>query len=125
MEHFQIKYTGTALPGNAEVVTLIDTVVAGWGANAIATLGIARFYVAIANSQAGTLKAYKSVDRGANWIQIVADQAVAIVATNSENINDYLVEAYQDFKLTWTNGASVQTVFSVSMSANGQRAKGN
>ena len=125
MAQFQIKYVGTALPGNVEVVTLFDTVASGWGANAFSTLEVSRIYVALVNSQAGTLKEYKSLDRGVTWTQIDPDRAVAAVAANSENGYDYLVAPYQDWKLTWTNGATPQTLFSASIAATDQRVIGN
>ena len=128
----RFKYTGKALPDNADVVVLFSTgptlgVPGAFPfANGLQALSINRIYVAIQNSQAGTLKAYKSDDHGVTWVQIIADQAVATAAANSENINDYLVEPYADWKLTWTNGATIQTVFGVSINGViGERNVGN
>lgn len=118
------KYTGSALPGNAESVTLVDTTTFP-GAKFLQGAGIHRIIVGLVNDQAGTLKASISMNRGTTWTQIVADQAVAAAAANSENINDYLLEQYPDWRLVWTNGATPQTTFIVNIAGEGQRVVGN
>lgn len=108
----KFKYTGSALPGNAEVVSFFDTTVAngGMGANWCDTNGVARILVRLINSQAGTLTMEVSTDRGSNWTTI-STNAVAISSANSENDYDFLVEGLPDVRIRWTNGATPQTVF--------------
>lgn len=128
-------YTGTALPNNAEVVVLLATApTSGSGAGVIAhpahagnqfqNMGIRRIVVGLINSQAGTLKEYESNDRGATWTQI-SSTAVAAIAANSQNIYDFFVEHYTDWKLTWTNGATIQATFSPNIVGTGQRVVAN
>lgn len=118
------KYTGKALPDNADVAIIFTTVQAGFGANWFASHGLNRLLVSINNSQAGTLNAYESSDRGVNWVKIDT-LAVAAAAASTERINDYLVEQYRDWKLEWVNGATIQTVFTVNISIVGQRTVAN
>ena len=131
-EHVRFKYTGSALPGNAETVIILATaptsgsftgVIAGPGniGHFFQTSKIRRVVLALVNDQAGTLKEYKSMDRGATWLQINPDIAVAASAANSENIYDFWVEPYVDWKLAWTNGAAAQTAFSPDIVGVGQR----
>lgn len=129
------KYTGSALPGNAEVVVLYATAPTytsgvsdnrGFGiANFHQSSGIKRVLLALTNDQSGTLKAYQSTDRGVTWVQVVADTAVAAAAANSENMYDFLVEPYQDWKVTWTNGATPQTTFRVNITLTDERVIAN
>lgn len=121
----RIKYVGTALPGNGATVTLFSTVDAGWAANGFALLGIARLIFSINNDQSGTLKAYQSTDRGVTWVQAVADDAESASGATAENINDYLVEQYADWKLDWVNGATPQTRFTVNIAADSMRNVAN
>lgn len=118
------KYTGTALPTGATTVVIFTTVQAGFGANWFASHGLNRLLMSVNNSQAGTLNAYESSDRGANWVKIDT-LAVAAASANTERINDYLVEQYQDWKLEWVNGGVDQTVFAVNLSIVGQRTVAN
>lgn len=128
-------YTGSALPGNAEVVVLLATApTSGSGTGVIghpASAGnwfqvqkIRRIVVGLINDQAGTLKEYVSNDRGANWVQ-VSSTAVAAIAANGQNIYDFFVEHYPDWKLTWTNGATPQGTFSPNIVGTGQRVIAN
>jgi hypothetical protein len=129
------KYTGSALPGNAEVVVLYATAptyTAGVSDNLGYNLanfhqcsGVKRVVVALRNDQTGTLKAYESNNRGVTWTQITADTAVAAAAANSQNIYDFLVEPYQDWKVTWTNGATPQTAFSPDITLTDERVIAN
>lgn len=118
------KYTGSALPGNAEVVSIFNSVTAFPGAQMLATLGIKRLIFSVDNDQAGTLKAYKSGNRGTTWTRVLADIAVVAAAANTETVKDFLIEQYADFKLEWTNGATPQTVFNVSVALEDTRNLG-
>ncbi len=134
-EQTKFKYMGSALPGNAETVTIFTTAPTGtapfatlgafMGANMLDSSHIARIHVGIVNDQSGTLKAYQSLDRGVTWTRVVADTAVAAAAANSENEYDYLVEGFADWRLDWTNGATPQTTFKVRVAGTSQRVIGN
>lgn len=124
-DNVRIKYTGSALPGNAETVTIFDTTAGGgqMGAGFMALAELNRLYLTIINDQAGTLKSYSSENRGTTWTQI-SSTAVAASAANSENPYDYLVEPYLDWRLLWVNGATPQTTFRVAAALQGQRNPG-
>lgn len=123
VENIKVKYGGSALPGNAETVNIFSTVVAFPGANMIQSMEIHRFYLGIVNDQAGTLKAYKSSNRGVTWTQIDS-QAVAAAAGSAENRSDWLIDPYADWKLDWLNGATPQTTFLVDAALQGERTVG-
>lgn len=107
----QAKYTGSALPGNAEVVDLFDSTVAfPYAAKALVMAGISRIRVSLKNDQAGTLALFRSPDRGTTWLQIDSD-AIAAAAATAENVMDYVVEGYEDVRIRWTNGVAAQTTF--------------
>lgn len=116
MSNTHVKYTGTALPADANTYTLFDTTTAnaGMGASFFANSNTKRFLLDIKNDQAGTLKVYKSDDRGTNWNQI--DQvSVAAAAATDTNTYDFLVAQYKDWKITWTNGGVTQTTYEIDM----------
>lgn len=107
----KIKYTGSALPGNAEVVSLFDTTVScprGWATNA----NLHTYHVNIKHDQTGTVKGYKSEDGGTNWYQFYDSGVLAIPTYTSDIVQS--IEGMRDFKFTWTNGANPQTAFAVS-----------
>jgi hypothetical protein len=131
----EFGYTGSALPGNAEVVVILATaptsgvltgVIGGAGNQGqyFQKAKIRRIVVGLINDQAGTYKEYVSADRGVTWTQI-SSTAVAAIAANSQNIHDFFVEHYRDWKLTWTNGATPQTSFSPNIVGSGQRVVAN
>lgn len=135
MNQVRFNYTGSALPGNGEVVVLLATaptsgvttgVIGGSASqgNYFQGVNIRRVLVGLINDQAGTLKEYMSTDRGVTWTQI-SSTAVAAIAANSQNIYDFLVEHYPDWKLTWTNGATPQTAFSPNIAGTDQRVVAN
>ena len=109
----KFKYTGSALPGNGEVVSFFDTTNTGYGGNFCDTNGIARIMVRLVNDNAGTLTFESSEDRGTSW-RTRSTNAVAASAANSENVYDFLVEGLPDVRVRWTNGATPQGTFVVS-----------
>lgn len=111
----QIKYTGATPGADANVYSLFNTVTAfPDAARAVALAGVVRFVLNLKNNQAGTLKWYKSADRGVNWNQLGQESIAAGGATNSLN-RDYEVSPEQDWKIEWTNGGSAQTTWFVDM----------
>lgn len=105
----RIKYTGTALPTNADTFTLVDTTTAA-SQGALVFAGVKRYTIDIKHSHDGTLKLYKSPDKGTTWHLL---NTVAMTGGGTDtNRHDELIEGYLDFKATWTNGGVTQTTFS-------------
>lgn len=119
-ENVRIKYTGSALPGNAETVTIFDSTSTGIS-NFAAIARLHRLYVTVINDQAGTLVFQSSENGGTAWTTINST-AVSASAANSENPYDYDIEPYRDVRLRWTNGATPQTSFRVAASLIGERS---
>lgn len=95
------KTTGTiAKNGTA---TLFDTVAAGWGKGATASAGLRRVALDFKNTRTGLLKVYKSTDRGANWVQVAQDSVTVPTYTSKF---EYLIEGYEDWKVTFTEGGT-------------------
>ena len=109
------RYSGSALPGNAETVVLFSTVVAFPGKDFHTYADIARIIIDIKHDQAGTMKAYRSQDRGVTWNQMYDSGSVAAPAATSSTIRDLAIEPYMDWKVEWLNGAAPQTTFIVDM----------
>lgn len=115
------KYIGSALPGNAETVVLFSTVAAFPGKNYCQHNGIKRFIVDLKHDQTGTVKAYRSQDRGTTWNQFYDSGAIAAPAATSSTIRDIAIEPYEDWKVEWVNGATPQTTFLVGMALADER----
>jgi len=79
---------------------------------------ISRVIFAVENSHAGTLKAYRSIDKGTNWDQVAGDFTVAAAsATDISGPYDFLVDTYSDFRISWVNGGSAQTTWRAEVTA--------
>jgi hypothetical protein len=119
-----VTATGAAglVPGNdSNTYNLFSSVVAFQGARMAPQMGYKRLVVDIKNAGGnGTLKFYKSVDRGVNWLQI-DEIAVTAPAANATNVYDFLIEEYDDFKLDWVNGGTIQNPWSVSIALTDSR----
>ncbi len=114
-------YAGATPGADSNTYNLFSSVTAFTGAGMHAANGLKRLIVDIKHNQNGTLKLYKSLDRGVNWHQVDEVSATATGATASD-IYDALVEEYRDFKLDWTNGGSAQTTWAISVALSGERA---
>jgi hypothetical protein len=115
------KYTGATPGADSNVYVLFSTVAANAPANFFAMSGTCRVTLSLSCSQNGTLKAYKSQDRGVTWQQYVADDAV-VAAPTAAAFRDYVVEGLADWKLEWTNGGVAQATWLVDMALTDQRA---
>jgi hypothetical protein len=104
------KYTGATPGADSNAYELFSTVTAEWPVNALALMGIHRILLDLAHNQNGTLRWYRSDDRGENWILMGVEAITA--PTNETNIRDWLVEGSPDWQLTWTNAGTAQTVWS-------------
>lgn len=106
-----LKYTDTALPANAEVVTLFDTTLscpANWGP----MCGFHTYRFNIKNSHAVTIAGYFSDDRGTNWHQFYDSGSLAAPAATASNAATVSIEGLRDFKFEGTSGGN-QTTFEV------------
>jgi hypothetical protein len=85
-----------------------------------------RVSFAVENSAAGTLRAYRSVDKGTNWDQFGGDIVVAAAtATGISGPYDFLVDTYSDVRISWVNGGSAQTTWRPEVTVTrGDRASG-
>lgn len=102
----QLKYTGLTPGADANTYNFYDTTL-GPGGGFLAQIGARWLALDLKNAAAGTLKLYKSQDRGANWSQI-EQLAVPAVAATESNRFEFHVEPYRDLKLDWLNGGSSQ-----------------
>ena len=124
-EVVRLKYTGSALPGNAELVNIASSVSLFSGAGMAQGAGLKRLVVSIKHDASGTLKFYSSRDRAngaatvSSWTQ-VADSG-AIAAPTYTSTYDYVIEPHMDWKLDWLNGATPQTTFSVDVALTDER----
>lgn len=117
----RFKYTGTTPGADALTYNIFSSVATFQGAGMAANMGYKRLVVDIKNAGGnGTLKLYKSPDRGVNWFQI-DEISVTAPAANATNVYDFLVEEYEDFKLDWVNGGSAQTTWQLSIALSDSR----
>lgn len=122
--YVRFKYSDTALPQGSNIVTIFNSVAAGFGGNGLQGAGIHRMMVSIVNSQAGTLKSWFSTaalpssgtgaGSASDWVQYDS-ASVAIASANTDNPSDWLIEPFMHWKLEWTNGGSNQTTFIVNV----------
>lgn len=114
----------TTAPTGSTTTTLWDSTVA-LGVGQMRHSPIRRLSFGVENSHTGTLKAYMSVDGGANWYQVEGDKAVAAAAADDiSGPYDYLIDTYSDFKLEWVNGGTTQTTWVPICKGNEKREPG-
>lgn len=101
----------SATPGNdSSVYNLFNSTVTF--ANGLRTHDIGRIEVSLVNNQSGTIRFYKSSNKGTNFDQVGGD--IAVVASTATDINgpyDFLVDPYDDVKIDWVNGGTAQTTW--------------
>jgi hypothetical protein len=108
----RVKYTGTAPGANNNVYELFSTTTAELPEAFFSLAGIFRVSIDIMANANGSLIAYKSDDRGANWYTHKTDAVTG--STSATTTKDYLVEGLRDFKLVWSNtSSSAQTTWKV------------
>ena len=87
---------------------------------------ISRVIFTLKNSHLGTIKAYESMDKGANWVQFGDD--ISVAASGSTDVSgpyDFLVDTYDDVRISWVNGGSAQTTWRPGVTlVRGDRASG-
>jgi hypothetical protein len=108
----QIPYQGTALPGNAEVITLFNTVTA-FGLNAAPHYQLywADLSISVDQNTNNTVVLQKS-ENGTTWVTVAS-----FTVTNAQVSNEasFYVAPHKNWRLVYTNGATPQTSFSVDL----------
>lgn len=115
-ESFTIAVTGGTPGADSNTYKLFDSTVS-FAAGQMRTLGISRLTFDVKNSAAGTLNAYRSVDKGTNWDQFDSKAVAAAAAGSISGPYDYPVDSFTDVKLEWVNGGSAQTTWRAELSA--------
>jgi hypothetical protein len=133
-ESIRVSPVNTSTPGaDTDTYVLFDsTVTFGVGIDGdsrnhtLIAHEISRVTVSIDNSHSGTLKSYRSTDKGANWKQFGGDIAVpASAATDISGPYDYLTDTHPDVRISWVNGGSAQTTWRPALTMiRGDRAPG-
>lgn len=116
-----LKYSGTALPTDANTFVLFASASPSAGvagscpmANWAVMSGLHVYKYDVKNSHDGTVKGYKSDDRGANWVQFY--DSGTLTAPTYTNAAVVSVEGLHDFKFEWVNGGVTQTTFELAQS---------
>lgn len=118
-----VPYKGTALPGNAEVITLFNSVTA-FGIDAAPHYHINWVDIAVLADQNAnnTVALQKSAD-GTNWVTV---ETAIVDAAGGAGVDpdriSFFVGVYENFRVVYTNGATVQTTFNVDLTLNGERS---
>lgn len=111
-------------PSSGATVTLFNSVTA-YGAGMMRTVDLTRIQVNFLNvshaSAASGLIPYASSNGGTNWDQIdfrgTMPVTVAASTTGQDNVYDFWVAPYDDFKLTYTASANTYTAWRVTVTA--------
>lgn len=115
------SYSGPTPGADSSTYNLLNTVTAGWPEKAMALFGVKRLAIDLHHDNAGTVKWYKSSDRGTNWRQM-GQSSVAAPAATAGSLREILVEGQRDVKVDWVNGGSAQTTFLCDMTLCEDRA---
>jgi hypothetical protein len=107
----RISYIGGTPGADSNAYTVVDTTQMG-GGGVLSNGGANTVVVNIKNDQTGTLKEYRSADKGSTWTQI-SQTSVAIPAAGQSNSYEFSVLQFTDWKLEWVNGGTAQTVWAV------------
>ena len=108
----RVTYSGSALPGNAEAITLFSSTTA-FGRRAAPHYRCFWFDVALqtdANAD-NELQLQKSADGGTTWV----DAGAAVTIGTGHTVSEFFVSPYADWRVVYTNGATPQTTFAVDM----------
>lgn len=111
MDQETIKFTpqGATPGGDSNDYTQFDSTTCFTGG--LRAHDISRIIWGVQNSQAGSLKAYWSANRGTTW-NLYSTTAVGIPAAGaSSGPYGFLVDPYDDWKLVWTNGGVAQATW--------------
>lgn len=107
-ETLVVKVVSDTPGADANTYNLFNSVTS-FGGGLLRSKDVSRLTFSVENDQAGTLKFYRSTNKGTNWDQVGGDIAVtAAAATDISGPHDYLCDTYQDVKLDWVNGGVAQ-----------------
>lgn len=112
----RIPYTGSALPGNAEVITLFSST-AAFGPRAATHYRCFWFDVGLQVDQnaANSLQLQKSADGGTTWTNAGTATTINSGTAGGHSVTSFFVSPYADWRVVYTNGATPQTTFQVDM----------
>lgn len=110
------------IPGaDTNETVLFSTVSAGLPKNALLSSGVKRWGMVVDNPQDGSVYLYWSPDRGTTWVQI-STTAVSAPGAGACAEVDLLVEGLPDWKVSWKNGGSAQTGWTLTQWMTDERA---
>lgn len=98
-----------ALPTGTATIELFNSVTA-FGAKQLRHIPMKRITFAVEHDQDFTITASRSTNGGTNW-DIFDTRTAAVAANTIGGPFDYLIDTYEDVKLTITNGGVDQTVW--------------
>lgn len=103
-----VRYTGPALPGNAEEIVLFSSVTA-FGLDAAPHYQTSWVDVSISldENTDNTVELQKSAD-GSTWITVAT---ATISDANASNEASFFVAPHRNWRLLYTNGTTPQTAF--------------
>lgn len=117
-ENINVAVSGGTPGGDSNTYTLFDSTVC-FGAPAhsfsksttLTAHDISRIQFSVKNSQAGTLNAQFSQDKGTTWTTY-SSQAVGIPGANTRSGPfDFAVDSDTDWRLQWVNGGVAQATW--------------
>lgn len=107
----QFKTTASTPGTDSNTYVLFSST--GYAERFFALSGISKFVLDLKHSHIGSLKSYKSDDRGTNWRQL-SDDAISPASIGTTHA-EFLVGAMRDWKLEWVNGGTAQSPWVVDM----------
>lgn len=111
-EKTYVPYKGSALPGNAEAITLFDTVTA-FGLDAAPHYNLYWADVSIsADQNTGNTVVLQKSANGTTWVTVATG---TVTNANASNDFAFYVAPHKNWRLVYTNGATPQTAFSVDL----------
>lgn len=119
-DYTRFKYSGATPGGDSNDYILFSTVTAFGGKCAHQMAGLHKLVLDLFHTQAGTLKLYRSNDRGTTWTQVTSS-AKSSPAAGMSSQYEVLVECFADFKLVWTNGGVAQAAWYVDVALTDER----
>ena len=120
---FVIKVSTTA-PVDAETTVLFDSTTA-FGIGVMRNLPLKRISFAVNNSHSFTLIGKRSINDGTTWTTFYSTTFAAPAASTITGPVDFLVDTYEDFQLSVTNGGTTQTTWTPEMHGHEERVAGD
>lgn len=105
----RITPLSAVVPSLATFINIFDSSLA-FGPRQLRHLPLKRLAINLNNSQAGTMRFYRSVDGGTTWT-IFRSTAVAIPAASTINMLEQNIDVFDDVKVDWLNGGVTQVTW--------------